>query len=120
MSHIVQIQSKVQDPAAITAACRRLGLAQPVHGTAQLYSGAATGLLVQFPGWQYLAVIDLATGTIQYDNFQGRWGDQQHLDRFVQRYSVEKAKLEAYKRGHIVSEQELADGSILVRIQESF
>lgn len=120
MSHIVQIKTRVQDPAAVTAACRRLGLAEPVHGTAQLYSGAATGLLVQFPGWQYPAVIDLATGTIQYDNFEGRWGDQRHLDGFVQRYTVEKAKLEAQKRGHSVSEQALADGSILVQIRESF
>jgi len=120
MSHIVQIQTRVQDPAAVTAACRRLGLAEPVHGTAQLYSGAATGLLVQFPGWHYPAVIDLATGKIQYDNFEGHWGEQQQLDRFVQRYSVEKAKLEGQKRGHNVSEQTLSDGSILVQIRESF
>jgi hypothetical protein len=120
MSHIVHIKTRVHDPAAVTAACRRLGLAEPVHGTAQLYSGAATGLLVQFPGWQYPAVIDLATGTVQYDNFEGRWGEQRHLDRFVQMYTVEKAKLEAHKRGHLVSEQALADGSIRVQIRESF
>jgi len=120
MSHIVQIKARVQDPVAITAACRELDLVAPVHGTAQLYSGVATGLLVQFPGWQYPAVIDTATGTIQYDNFEGHWGDQQQLDRFVQRYSVEKAKLEAKKRGHVVSEQTLGDGSILVQIRESF
>jgi hypothetical protein len=120
MSHIVQIKTRVQDPLAVTAACRHLGLAEPVHGIAQLFSGVATGQLVQFPGWQYPAVIDLATGTIQYDNFEGRWGEQQHLDRFVQRYAVEKTKLEAKKRGHIVSEQALSDGSILVQIRESF
>lgn len=120
MSHIVQIKTRVQDPAAVSAACRRLGFSEPVRGTAQLYSGTATGLLVQFPGWQYPAVIDTATGTIQYDNFEGHWGDQQQLDRFVQRYSAEKAKLEAQKRGHMVSEQTLADGSILVQIRESF
>jgi hypothetical protein len=120
MSHIVTIQTKVHDPAAIAAACRRLGLAEPVHGTAQLYSGAATGLLVQFPGWHYPAVIDLTTGMIRYDNFEGHWGDQHHLDRFVQRYSVEKAKLEGQKKGYMVSEQTLSDGSILVQIREGF
>ena len=50
MSHIVQIETKLHDPAAIAAACRRLGLAEPVHGTARLYGGEATGLLVQLPG----------------------------------------------------------------------
>ena len=84
MSHIVSIVAKVRDPAAVAAACRRLGLAAPVPGTASLFSGEATGLLVQLPGWQYPVVIDTATGTIQYDNFSGAWGEQVHLDRFLQ------------------------------------
>ena len=62
MSHIVTVQTKVKDTAAITAACRRLGLAQPVQGTAKLYGGVATGLLLQLPGWNYPVVIDTASG----------------------------------------------------------
>ncbi len=120
MSHIVQIQTKLHDPAAVAAACRRLGLAEPVHGTARLYSGEATGLLVQLPGWQYPAVIDPAAGVIRYDNFGGRWGDPQHLDRLVQMYSVEKTKIEAKRRGYSVSEQALPDGSILVQVREGY
>ena len=120
MSHIVQIQTKLYDPAAITAACRRLGLAEPVRGIARLYSGEATGLLVQLPGWQYPAVIDPAAGAVRYDNFGGHWGDQQHLDRLVQMYSVEKTKIEARKRGYSVSEQPLQDGSILVQVRQGF
>ena len=68
-----QIETKVYDPAAVTGACRRLGLAEPVHGTAQLFSGEATGLLVNLPGWRYPAVIDTITGRIKYDNYQGYW-----------------------------------------------
>lgn len=52
MSHIVTINTKVTDAVAIAAACKRLGLAAPAHGTAKLYSGEATGLLLQLPGWQ--------------------------------------------------------------------
>lgn len=73
MSHLVTIQTKLNDPIAITAACARLGLAPPVRGTAELFSGQATGLLVQLPGWQYPAVIDTSTGTVQFDNFEGNW-----------------------------------------------
>jgi len=120
VSHIVQIQTKLHDPSAITAACRRLALAEPVHGTARLYSGEATGLQVQLPGWQYPAVIDALTGTVRYDNFGGHWGDQQHLDRLVQMYAVEKTKIEANKSGYSVSEQALQDGSILVQVREGF
>ena len=120
MSHVVQIKARVQDPAALAAACRRLGLAEPIQGTAQLYSGEATGLLVQLPGWHYPVVIDTATGTIKYDNFEGRWGAQTHLDRLLQMYAVEKAKLEARKKGFVVSEQVIQGGSILVQIREAF
>jgi hypothetical protein len=76
MSHVVTIETKVRDPAAVTAACQRLGLGAPVHGTARLYSGEVSGLLVQLPGWTYPAVIDLETGEVRYDNFQGRWKRQ--------------------------------------------
>ena len=39
------------------------------------------------------------------------------LDRLLQIYAVEKAKLEARKQGYDVSERALQDGSILVQIQ---
>ncbi len=43
MSHIVTIKTEVRDPAAVAAACRRLGLPEPVHGTAKPFGGGATG-----------------------------------------------------------------------------
>jgi hypothetical protein len=118
MSHIVTVQTRVHDPAAVTAACQRLGLPVPTHGTARLYSGEATGLLVQLPGWQYPAVIDTLSGAVRFDNFEGRWGEQAQLDKFLQMYAVEKAKLEARKKGYQVSEQALQDGSIRLQITE--
>jgi hypothetical protein len=118
MSHVVTLQTQVHDPAAVAAACQRLNLAPPRHGTAQLYSGEAEGLLVQLPGWQYPVVIDTLTGVVRYDNFQGVWGDQEQLDRFLQIYGVERAKLAARKKGYTVSEQSLLDGSIKLNIIE--
>ena len=116
MSHVVTLKAKVRDPAVVAAACRRLGLAAPVQGTATLYGGDATGLIVQLPDWQYPVVIDPATGTVRYDNFGGAWGEQRQLDRFMQMYAVEKAKVEARRQGHQVSEQALRDGGIKVQI----
>jgi hypothetical protein len=118
MSHVVTIQTKVHDPAAVAAACQRLNLAAPVQGTVHLFSGEATGLVVRLPGWQYPAVVEPLTGTIRYDNFEGHWGDQQHLDRFLQMYAVEKAKLEARAKGYPVTEQALENGSIQLQITE--
>jgi hypothetical protein len=117
LSHIVTVQTQVRDPVAIAAACRRLGLPEPQYGTAQLFSGQATGWLVQLPGWLYPAVCRTETGQIQFDNYNQAWGKQEHLDRFVQAYCVELAKIEARKKGYAVTEQPLADGSIRLSIQ---
>jgi hypothetical protein len=118
MSHIVTIQTRVHDPAAIGAACQRMNLPAPVQGTARIYESEATGLLVQLPGWQYPLAIDTQSGTVRYDNFGGTWGAQEHLDRFLQAYALEKVKLEARKKGFAVSEQALQDGSVKVQIVE--
>ena len=117
MSHIVTIKTEVRDAAAVRAACRRLGLPDPIHGTAKLFSGEATGLAVQLPDWQYPVVCDTASGQAKLDDFNGRWGDQKELDRFMQAYAVERAKQEARRRGHSITEQTLADGSIKLTIQ---
>ncbi len=45
------------------------------------------------------------------------WGDQAELSRFLQAYAAEKTKIEARKKGHSVTEQTLADGSIKLTIQ---
>jgi len=116
LSHIVTIETEVRDPLAAAAACRRLGLPEPAQGTAKLFEGEAAGLLVRLPGWLYPAVFDLATGRARFDNYAGAWGDPGQLDRFVQRYAVEKATIEARKRGHSVAEQPLADGSIRLTV----
>jgi hypothetical protein len=93
MSHIVSIQTKIRDSAAVAAACQRLGIASPVVGTAMLYGGSVNGLLVRLEGWTYPAVVDLASGEVKFDNYGGAWGDHAKLDSFLQLYAVEKAKL---------------------------
>ena len=120
MSHIVTIKSKLQDPGAIAAACARLNLPAPTQGTATLFSGACAGLLVRLPGWEYPVVIDIGTGEVRFDNFEGAWGDQRELDRLLQIYAVEKCRLEARKQGHHVTETALEDGSVKLQIVEGY
>ena len=55
---------------------------------------------------------------IQYDNFEGRWGEQAALDKYLQAYAVEATKLAARRKGLQVSEQTLQDGSIKLYILE--
>ena len=117
MSHIVTIATEVRDPDAVAAACRRLGLPEPALGIATLFEGQASGLLVRLPSWLYPVVCDTASGSVRYDNYNECWGKQAELDRLLQAYAVEKARLEARRRGHHVVEQALVDGSIRLTIE---
>lgn len=117
LSHIVKIKTEVRDAAAVTAACRRRQLADPVFGKHRMFRGEVEGLAVRLRDWNYPAVCQLDTGEVQFDNFNGRWGDQRELDAFLQGYAVEKARIEARKRGHTVTEQALVDGSIRLTVQ---
>ena len=116
MSHVVKIETQIKDVTAAQAACRRLKLDSPQHGTARLFSGNATGLIVKLSGWRYPAVFDTETGQAEFDNYGGRWGEQEQLDRFLQIYAVEAARIQARRQGHSVTEQPLADGSIKLTI----
>jgi hypothetical protein len=117
MSHIVTIKTQIRDMAALAAACRLLGLQEPVHGTVRMYSGVATGLIVRLPDWRYPVVVDTTKAEVHFDNYGGAWGEQGQLDRLMQAYAVEKARLEARKAGHTMTEQALPDGSIKLVIQ---
>ena len=117
MSHIVTIQTEVRDANAVQAACRRLGLEQPEHRAVRLFSGEATGLAVQLPDWRYPVVCQTESGQLQYDNFSGNWGEQRHLDAFLQAYAVERCRLEVRRKGHSLTETQLPDGSIKLTVQ---
>ncbi len=61
-------------------------------------------------------VCDTSTGAVKFDNYGGAWGKQAELNRFLQGYAVEKAKIEARKKGYRVAETKLEDGSIKVTV----
>ncbi len=117
MSHIVEIKTEIRDEAAVKAACTRLQLAAPEHKTVRLFNATAAGLCIQLSGWSYPVVCNTQTGDVQFDNYNGYWGEQKELHRFLQAYAVEKAKIEARKKGHTCSETHLEDGSIRVTVK---
>ena len=116
MSHIVTIQVEVRDLEAVTSAARRLNLKDPIHGRAEIFQTQVEGVLIELPDWIYPVVCILDSGELKYDNFNEQWGDQKHLDQFVQTYCIEKATLEARRKGYNVVEQPLADGSVKLTV----
>jgi hypothetical protein len=93
-------------------------LPEPTQGTVEFYSGTVAGLLVQLPGWQYPVVIDPASGVVQFDTYEGRWGEDSHLHRLLHTYAIEKCRLEAQAKRHTFREQPLQDGFVLLQIIE--
>ena len=102
--------------AIVRAACQRLALPVPVQGNVKLFSDEVEGLAVKLPNWDYPAVASLATRQLAFD-FNGRSGDQKELDRLLQAYAVEKCRIETRKKGHLVTEQQLANASIKLTVQ---
>ena len=116
MSYIVAIKTQVRDVNALRAACQRRRLEPPIHGSNRLFTSTVEGWAVNLPDWRYPVVCQTETGDVKFDNYNGRWGDQQHLDGLLQSYAVEKTKIEARKAGHSVTEQALQDGSIKLTV----
>ena len=87
-----------------------------MRGTFELYSSTETGLGIELPHWKYPVVANTETGQLRYDNYNGRWGSQEFLDQFLQAYCVERAKIEARKKGHSCVEQRLDNGSIKLTV----
>jgi len=117
MSHIVQVQTEIRDPVAIAAAAARLKLPPPQQGRFKLFTSEAAGWGVSLPNWRYPVVCDTLTGKVEFDNFEGRWGDPAALDKLFQTYAIEKTKIEARRAGHSVTEQPLSDGSVKLIVQ---
>lgn len=116
MSHIVTIRTEVRDPAAIQAACDRLSLPVAKFRSVQLFSSTVEGWAVELRDWRYPIVCNVRQGKVHFDNYNGRWGSQDRLDQFLQGYAVEKAKLEARRKGYSVLEQLREDGSIKLTV----
>ena len=116
MSHIVTVETQVRDAVAVAAACEKLSWQRPLEGKHRLFTQTVSGLAVFPPAWRFPVVCELATGKLHYDNYQGRWGDEKELDRFKQRYAIEKATIEARRLGRSVIEQSLSDGTVKLTI----
>ena len=116
MSHVVTIETKLTDPAAIQAACARLDLPEPKPETVKFFDGSShAGLAVRPPGFVYPVLVQ-ADGAVRCDTYRGRWGDDKFLGRLKQAYAVEAAKLQANARGHRISETALPNGGVKLTV----
>lgn len=118
MSHTLTIKTKFTDPEAIRQTCRELGIAEPTRGKIRMFDGKeiADGYAVTLPGWREPVAIDAETGEAFFDNYNGAWGDQKHLDRFTQLYATNAATNAAEALGYQVSREYADNGSIKLTV----
>ena len=83
----------------------------------QLFSGQAAGFTVRLPGWQYPVVCDVSTGHLNYDNYEGYWGNRKNSTCSCRPMQSRKLASRRSRQGHSVIEQQLADGSIKLTIR---
>ncbi|TAK09316.1 MAG: DUF1257 domain-containing protein [Candidatus Manganitrophaceae bacterium] len=139
MSHITKIDIEVTDLTALKAACRRLGFTvvdgqktyrwygRPV-GEAPLPEGLSIENLgrcdhaISIPGAEYEIGVRAEKGgyRLLWDSYE-RGGLEQRVGKgaglLKQAYGIEKAKLEARRKGYSVYESRKTDGAITLRIQ---
>lgn len=102
MSHNIKVNAELKDRDALIAACQREEIRME-EGTHQLFSGSEKGLGVWLPGWRYPAVVK-EDGSVVFDNYNGRWGDMEQMNRLKAIYGVEFAKCKARMQGYSVTE----------------
>lgn len=113
MSHTATVNTEIKSPEAIIAACRRLGLEEPILGQHDLFESASHhGYAVRLTGWTFPVVCDTKSKKVYFDNYEGRWGDIREFNKFKQAYATEAAKAQARKLGYRVTEQKQPNGAI--------
>ena len=110
------METQIRDVNALRQACSYLQLEPPIQGTYELYNSTEIGWGVHLHNWKYPVVFKVEASEAAFDNYEGRWGNPQRLEELIQRYAVEKTKIEARRQGHSVTEQSLADGSVKLTV----
>lgn len=117
MSHFSKIEAKVQDEHALSEASKKMGLELVTGGQCRYYYGTQRAdLVVKLPGKydialnkegdSYMLKADLWGGDVE--KFVGP-----NAGLLMQRYSVEKAKIEAFKKALAVTETTKGDDIVI-------
>jgi hypothetical protein len=117
MSHIQHTKVKVTNLGAATRVATQLGTTLGNPQISKVFNASVHGRPIKLPGWRFPIVIQ-EDGSIQYDNFNGNWGDQTTLDAFLADYSAECLREAALARGESFTETVDAEtGDLVMRIE---
>lgn len=113
MSHTTTIDLAIKDEACFIEACKDLGYPVTQNTSVKLFqqgSNFENVTSVNVPGWRYPVVVD--NGQVHFDNYNGKWGSIEGLNKLKQRYARNVAVKEARKKGYRVREKQEENGRI--------
>ena len=126
MSHTTTVQTTLTDKEFIKGAVDLLkemdsGFEVIETNSVRLFQGVyevKNGIAVKLKGWRYPVLIDLDTGKLYYDNYNGNWGSPLELKMFQLAYQASallKGLEEMYKKGDITRSEYLKAKRELVK-----
>lgn len=115
MSHTTSCDLVVTNEAALlrTVAAENLHIEDTRRH--EMFDGKIVqGIGVKLAGWDYPVIFDTKSGKVHYDNYNERWGKQDTLDKFMQRYSLETLTEQAQLNGLTNEYVTQANGDIVL------
>jgi len=113
MSHTTKTQAGIHSEEALKRAVKRIpGAEYKGEGTCRHHSGTVRGHLVRLPGYKFDVAVNLKSGEILADTYEGTWGDDALQGKLAQASAVEAGKMEAERQGHTFKEILLESGAI--------
>lgn len=113
MSHITQLALSLQNLECVKSAVTRMaGATLNGYKTIWLKGKSRKVLELQLPDFKLPLYIDINTGDVFNDNYNGQWGKLGVYNKFLQLYASEVAKEFAINNNYSYEEEELAGGKI--------
>ena len=119
MSHITQLRLQLKNLDCVKRAAARMEGATIVGTGKQKLMGKDRNILeFRLPTFTMPIYIDIKTGEVFNDNFEGHWGKLTVYNKFLQLYASEVGKEFAEKNNYSYEEEELEDGKIRCTLGE--
>jgi hypothetical protein len=118
MSHVATVKVKLKDLTLLGEVCGELQVPCELgQAEVKLYSGGVKAAAsFRLSGWNYPVAV-LGDGTVQFDNYNGKWGATGELHRVLKRYSERITLRQAQRMGAAVQREERPDGSLVLRLR---
>lgn len=104
MSHIITAELEItkENLPLLEKAVETVGGEWLGKGTSTLYRESVSGYRFTLPDWRYpgVVVFNGNSGSLKYDNYNGLWGKQEHMDSVVQTFVKNVVTAAAKRHGY--------------------